>query len=340
MSEQRNVLKAIGYGTIASVFLSSTFVINSLLSGSGGYWAWTAALRCVFLVPVLSLVLIFTKQLSPLFAILRQEPVLFIKWGIIGFGILYMSLALASLYSPGWMVAAAFQLNILAGILLSPFIYPDRKRQKIPAKPLMLSLVLVVGVFITQLEKLDTAGSMSEIALSLVIVLAGAIVWPLGNRKLLVALEAKNIQLNATQRVLGMSIGSMPLVLVLVLAAYKNAGLPSFSQCEASAYSALFSGFFGGVAFYKASQMVKHNTVALSTIEATQVFEIFFTLIGEMLLKGASLPGTYGQLGMMIVFVGMAIHMRNTLLHSRTIRRAARPTVNKQEPVGLLVEAV
>ena len=43
---------------------------------------------------------------------------------------------------------------------------------------------------------------------------------------------------------------------------------------------------------------------------------------------------------MMIVLVGMSIHMRNTLLHSRTIRKAAQLNVKKQEPVALLLEAV
>ncbi|MEI6949076.1 multidrug resistance efflux transporter family protein [Paraflavisolibacter sp. H34] len=318
MTEQGKALKAIGWGVGASLFLSSTFIINSLIAGSGGYWAWTAALRSLFLIPILGLVVAFTKQLKPLLAALRQHPGVFIKWGTIGFGFLYTLLAVASLLSPGWMVAATFQVNILAGMLLAPFIYPDH-RKAVPRKALLLSLIIIAGVFVMQLEKLDQLDSGATVLLSFLLVLLGAIVWPLGNRKLLVDLEQKGVQLNALQRVLGMSIGCLPLLIVLCGLGFVQSGLPSMAQCQASLWSALFSGFLGGVGFYQATQMVNRNPVALSTIEATQVFEILFTLLGEMILKGTPFPGVYGQLGLLIVLVGMLLHFRNTWNHSKTI---------------------
>jgi hypothetical protein len=135
----------------------------------------------------------------------------------------------------------------------------------------------------------------------------------------LVDLEQKGLRLNALQRVLGMSIGCLPLLVVLSVIGYLNAGLPSLAQCESSVYSALFSGFLGGVGFYQATQMVNRNPVALATIEATQVFEILFTLIGEMVLKGTPFPGVYGQVGIFIVLLGMLFHFRNTWNHSKRL---------------------
>jgi hypothetical protein len=319
MTEQSRAVRALVWGVVASLFLSSTFIINSLLANSGGYWAWTAALRSIFLIPVLGLVVFFAKQLKPLLNAIKQAPVVFIKWGIIGFGLLYTSLAIASLLSPGWMVAATFQINILAGILLAPFIYTD-KRKFIPRKALVLSVIIISGVFVMQFEKMSQLHSAANVLLSFLIVLLGAVVWPLGNRKLLVDLEHKGLHLNALQRVLGMSIGSLPLLIILSVIGFMKAGLPSLAQCESSFYSALFSGFLGGVGFYQATQMVSKNPVALATIEATQVFEILFTLIGEMILKGTPFPGFYGQMGLLIVLTGMLFHFRNTWNHNKKLQ--------------------
>lgn len=312
MDKKQNSLKAVGCGIIASLFLSSTFIINSVLANSGGYWAWTAVLRSLFLIPILAVVLLFSGKLKPLLSAIRIQPMIFVRWGVLGFGVLYASLALASLFSPGWMVAAVFQINILAGMLLSPYIYTDHRRN-VPKKPLLISALIVTGVFIMQLEKLNQVHSAQAALLSFLLVLAGAVVWPVGNRKLLVDLEKKNIQLDATQRVLGMTIGSLPLLIALSLMGFARAGLPAFSQCEASFYSALFSGFLGGVGFYHATQMVKNQPAALAAVEATQVFEIFFALIGEMMLTGASFPGFYGVLGMLVVLLGMGVHFINII---------------------------
>jgi len=318
MTEQKKVINAIGWGVIASLFLSSTFIINSLLAGSGGYWAWTAALRSLFLIPILGIVVFAAKQLTPLIKAFLQEPKIFIKWGIVGFGVLYTSLAIASLLSPGWMVAATFQINILAGILLAPFIYPD-ERKFIPRRALILSAIIIAGVFVMQFEKMSQLHSTGNVLLSFFIVLLGAVVWPLGNRKLLVDLEHKGVHLNALQRVLGMSVGCLPLLLILSAIGYMKVGLPPVAQCQSSFYSALFSGFLGGVGFYQATQMVKKNPVALAAIEATQVFEILFTLAGEMILKGTPLPGFYGRIGLLIVLSGICFHFWNTLQHSKKL---------------------
>ncbi len=308
-------MKAIIWGVMASLFLSSTFIINSLITGSGGHWAWTAALRSIFLIPILGIVVFLAGQLKTTIAAIKQAPLIFIKWGLIGFGCLYTLLSIASLWSPGWMVAATFQVNILAGILLAPLIYPDH-RKIIPKKALIISVVILSGVFIMQLEKLRELQSIGYTILSFCLVIVGAVVWPLGNRRLMVDLEQKGLQLNALQRVLGMSIGCLPLLIILSVIGYIKSGPPTMVQFEASILSALFSGFLGGVGFYQATQIVSKNTVALAAIEATQAFEILFTLIGEMILTGAQFPGVYAQIGFCVVLIGISIHFWNTWRHA------------------------
>jgi drug/metabolite transporter (DMT)-like permease len=317
MDEHKKAIGAIGVGVVSSLFLSGTFVINSLLSLSGGHWAWTATLRSILLIPLLGLVLLCGGKFTPLLQAIRKEPAIFLRWGILGFGILYTALAMASLYAPAWLIAATFQINILAGMLLSPFIYRD-ERAKIPKKTFLLSSLICLGVVLIQFEKIDSLGSVHSTIFAFLLVLMGAFAWPLGNRKLLVDLEEKGIHLNAIQRVLGMTIGSLPLLLLLGCIGYRSAGLPSLGQIESSAWSALLSGFLGGVGFYQATQMVKRNSVALATVEATQVFEIFFALIGEFLLTGIRLPGGWGLLGLVIISLGMLVHCNTTLRYSKT----------------------
>lgn len=316
MTAQKKTLIAIAWGIGASVFLSSTFIINSLISGSGGYWAWTAALRSTFLIPILGVVLLAKKQLWNTLKTIGQYPMLFFKWGTVGFGMLYTFLALASLWAPGWLVAAGFQLNILAGILLAPLIYPDHRRA-IPKRPLLLTLMILVGVIMMQFDKLRSLDNAGSMLLSLGMVLIGAIVWPLGNRKLLVDLECKQTEMNALQRVFGMTVGCLPLLLVLCVIGFVKSGPPTYTQCQASLLSAIFSGLIGGVSFYQATQLVSKNTVALAAIEATQALEILFTLIGEMVLKGVGLPGMYACLGFAVITAGLLVHFWNTWNHGR-----------------------
>jgi len=315
---QRNILKAILYGVVASMFLSSTFIINSLISGAGGHWAWTAALRTLFLIPILCLVVWMGGKLKETITAIRQSPWIFFKWGTIGFGCLYTLLAIASLWSPGWMVAATFQINILAGILLAPLIYPDDRRI-VPKRPLILSMIILAGVFLIQLEKLTQLHGAGKTVLSFLIVLAGAVLWPLGNRKLMVDLEQKGLQLNALQRVLGMSIGCIPLLVILAAIGFSRSGAPTLAQCTSSCLSALFSGLLGGVGFYQATQIVSKNTVALAAIEATQALEIFFTLIAEMVLRGTAFPGFYPRIGFAIVLLGVTIHFWNAWRHTKKL---------------------
>lgn len=312
MKSTHPVVKAIFWGIIASFFLSATFLINSLIANSGGHWAWTANLRTLFLIPLLTVVLFFSKQLKPLITALRIAPLLFVKWGLIGFGVLYTLIALASLLSPGWMVAASFQINILAGMLLAPFIYKDHRRF-IPKTSVLLSVLILIGVLVMQFEKEGQVGSITNALISFGLALVGSIVWPLGNRKLMVKLEERGMKLNAIQRVLGMSVGCIPLIIVLAMVGFQQSGWPPAEQVEASMLSALFSGFLGGVAFYHATHLVHHQPTAIAAIEAIQALEIVFTLAGEMILLHAAFPGFYGRLGMLIVLAGLILHFMNAM---------------------------
>ena len=49
--------RALVYGVLASFFFAFTFVFNRSMNLSGGDWMWSAALRFLFMLPMLALIL-------------------------------------------------------------------------------------------------------------------------------------------------------------------------------------------------------------------------------------------------------------------------------------------
>lgn len=323
-------MKAISLGVLATVFLSMTFIANSLMATGGGHWAWTTALRYLLLLPLLLIMALAKRQLKPLLQAMRQAPLTWLRWGTLGYGVFYLCLTYASLLAPGWLVAATFQTTILAGLLIAPLIYKDH-RAKAPRKALIISSVIVSGILVMQVQKFGSIGSEGAgVLVSFVLALAAAFLWPLGNRKLMLELEEQGVDLNATQRVLGMTLGCVPLLLLLAGYGYYTVGLPPVGQVTGMLAAALCAGLFGGIIFYKAMQLVRHNAVAMATVEATQVMAILFTLIGEVLLTGLPWPGIYGNLGLLIILLGVCGYFILSVRHGRNtdrqVYRMARET--------------
>lgn len=325
-NESINTLKAIALGVLATFFLSMTFIANSMLATGGGHWAWTTALRYLLLLPILVGMLSANRKLKPLLHAMRQSPRIWLRWGTWGFGVFYACLSYASLLAPGWLVAATFQTTVLAGLLIAPFIYKDH-RAKVPKKALLISSLIVSGIMVMQVDNLGSVRNGSGMILSFALALGAAFLWPLGNRKLLLELEKQDLQLNATQRVLGMTFGCVPLLLVFSGLGFYQAGLPKLDQVYGSLITAVCSGILGGILFYKAVQMVKHNPVALATVEATQVIAILFTLLAEVALKGVHWPGFYGNLGLLIILIGVGCHFILSYRYGRRADRQHKPSV-------------
>lgn len=277
------------------------------MATSGSHWAWTASLRYLLLLPMLLLIVAAQKKAKALVKTVRMNSKMFLIWGNVSFGIFYGFLTYASLYGPGWLVAAGFETTILAGLILSPVIYKDH-RAKVPANAFILSSVLVVCIIIMQIDRFEIISDGKAVGTSLLFSVIAAFLWPLGNRKLLLTMELKNIQLNSFQRVLGMTIGSLPSLIVLAMLGFYESGLPGKFQLVTSMLAALLSGVLGSVLFYRAIQLVKDNSVALATVEATQVTTIFFTLFAEVLIKGMEWPGVVGVTGCALMIIALVYY--------------------------------
>ncbi|WP_161888372.1 multidrug resistance efflux transporter family protein [Pontibacter russatus] len=300
-------LKAIALGSAACVFFSSTYILNSFLSSRGGHWAWTTGLRTTFLVLLLLAVLAAKGQLGQLLRVMRQNLRVWLVWGGVAFGLSYIFLTCAASFGPGWLVAGVFQFTIVAGILLSPFLYKDH-RAKVPLRALLLSLLIMAGIACMQWSQRNGSYTPHQLWWCIGLVMLAAFAWPLANRKLLLHVEEEGHSLSAMQRVAGTALGSLPVQLMLLLYGYFQVGLPGQGQLLTVFLISLSSGVVGCILFFKAMHLARSSAASLAAVEATQSIEILVTVIGEVLLLGVSWPNWLGNLGMLLIICGLVLY--------------------------------
>jgi uncharacterized membrane protein len=266
---------------------------------SGGSWIWSASLRYLFMLPFLLLLVYRRKNLKQLWEVMMERPKTWLLWSTIGFGIFYALVCFSIVYSPGWLIAGTWQITIISGTLLVPLF-----SQKIPIKGLMMSMLILVGIALMQLEHANSI-TTKELILGTVPVIIATFMYPLGNRKMM---EVCDGRLDAYQRVLGMTIASMPFWIIISIYGLWETGLPSNSQVTQSILVAVNSGVIATILFFKATDMVRGNMQKLGAIEATQSLEVPFALIGEIIFLSVAVPSSQAWIGMGIIIIGMILH--------------------------------
>ena len=313
--ERRDILQVIMIGILASLFFSSTFILNRAMDLSGGSWIWSASLRYLFTVPFLMVIVMARRNMGILITDMKSRPLKWLLWSSIGFGLFYAPLCFAATYGPAWLVAGTWQFTIVAGSLLAPFFYKKTKtatgiqkeRHKIPVREVVTSAFILIGVGLIQAR--DTENSnVAELIIGILPVLIAAFAYPLGNRKMMSICEGR---LDVYQRVLGMTIASIPFWLLLVCYGVTTVGVPSLEQTIQSLIVAIFSGIIATVLFFYATDQAKGNPKQLAIVEATQAGEVAFTVIGEVLFLGGALPMGWPLVGIIIVIIGMILHSLN-----------------------------
>lgn len=58
--------------------------------------------------------------LGRIFREIRRQPLTWLWWSTVGFGLFYAPLSLGSQYGEAWLTAATWQVTIVAGVLLTP----------------------------------------------------------------------------------------------------------------------------------------------------------------------------------------------------------------------------
>jgi drug/metabolite transporter (DMT)-like permease len=142
---------------------------------------------------------------------------------------------------------------------------------------------------------------------ALACVVACAFAYPLGNRGLLLHLERSGEPLNATQRVFGLTLASLPAWLALAAWAWTHAGPPPVLQLEMAFGVALSSGVIATILFFQATGMVRTNPVALGAAEAMQAAEVLFAMLLGALFLGEPWPRGQALLGAWLVVAGIVL---------------------------------
>ncbi|MCM3768740.1 multidrug resistance efflux transporter family protein [Neobacillus niacini] len=305
-------MRPIILGIFAAFFFAFTFILNRSMDLAGGSWIWSASLRYIFMIPFLLIIVIARRNLKSLLVEMKNYPGQWVLWSFVGFGLFYAPLCFSAAYAPGWLIAATWQVTIISGSLLAPLFYETvmtksgsiSVRGKIPYKGLGMSLIILFGIILMQLRQ---AGNLSTMAIILGIapVVIASFAYPLGNRKMMDLCRGR---LDVFQRVLGMTLASMPLWILVSLYGLLSDGLPSVEQTFQSGLVAISSGVIATILFFQATDLVRGNMQKLAAVEATQSMEVLFALLGEVWLLHTELPDLISWAGILLVMGGMVLH--------------------------------
>ncbi|MCM3619856.1 multidrug resistance efflux transporter family protein [Sutcliffiella horikoshii] len=301
-------MKAILIGVVASMFFAVTFILNRSMELSGGSWLWSSSLRFFFMVPFLFVIVWIRGNLGQLFREMRSAPLAWLLWSFTGFVLFYGPITFAAAYGPGWLVAGTWQLTIIAGVLLGPFFYKmvqgKKVRERIPMRGLVISFIIFAGVLLIQTQQgSGLTGTM--VLYGILPVAIASFAYPLGNRKMM---EVCGGRLDTFQRVLGMTLATIPVWLIVAATGFISVGAPSQEQVLQTFIVAISSGVIATTLFFVATDMVRDSQEQLAAVEATQSTQVLFVLIGEVLLLSTPLPNGMGMLGLFVIIIGMLLH--------------------------------
>ncbi|ARK31564.1 DMT family transporter [Halalkalibacter krulwichiae] len=305
-------MKEIGLGIIASIFFAVTFILNRSMELSGGSWLWSSSLRFLFMVPFLVLIVFYRNNIKQLFYEMKKQPFQWLLWSFVGFVLFYAPITFAAAYGPGWLVAGTWQLTIVAGTLLGPLFWQTiqtkngqtKVRSRIPLKALAISSIILIGVVLIQVERASNL-PLQTILIGVIPVAIAAFAYPLGNRKMM---EVCGGRLDTFQRVLGMTLATIPFWLVIAAFGFVSVGAPSSDQVLQSFIVAVSSGIIATTLFFIATDRVRGDQGKLAAVEATQSTQVLFVLIGEILLLSAPFPNGLAITGLFIIVCGMLLH--------------------------------
>ena len=292
-------VKAVLLGIAGSFFFAFNFILIRSMNLGGGYFMWTAVLRYMFTLPLMALLLIKGNGFKKVFESIGRQPLRWLVWSTVGFGLFYAPLSAAAIYGESWFTAAVWQFTIVAGVLLTPLF-----GKRIPVKNLLCSMLIVAGIILMQYSKIRM-GVEANWPMLIITMGIAAFSYPLGNRKMMALCENK---FSSVQRVFGMTLCSMPFWIILGGVGIGRAGIPSSGQTIQAFFVALFSGVIATILFFGATDLVKDNPKRLAIIEATQSGEVVFTLLLGVIILKDNVPNILSMIGLLMIVVGMIIN--------------------------------
>lgn len=306
------MVKLIFLGLLSGLFFSSTFVLNELMSLEGGHWVWSASLRYAYMILFLSILIWVTqgfRAISNLTHIFLNHWKFWIVTGCVGFGAFYALICFSADYTPGWVIAATWQVTIIASLIILMVF-----GRTFPKKVWLFSSIIFIGVLLINISHVDEF-EYKDLILGGLPVLIAAFCYPLGNQ---LVWEAQNNHVslpninspllkNPFNRVWLLSIGSLPLWLVLI--AIYTPPAPNRGQFINTGLVALLSGVVATSIFLYARNKAKQSS-EIAGVDATQSSEVVFAMIGSLLLLDSVLPDLISLIGLGLVFCGLVLFVK------------------------------
>ena len=311
-------MKEIWIGVLSSVFFAVTFILNRSMELSGGSWLWSSSLRYFFMVPFLIAIVAYRKGFAPMRKEMKEKTLPLFIWSVVAFVLFYAPLTYAAAFSPGWLLAGTWQLTIVAGVLLAPFFTimtqsengEHKFRQKVPLLSFGITLIILAGVVLIQIPHAQSV-DVRTLLFGIIPILFAAFAYPLGNRK---TMELLGSRLDTFQRVLAMTLMTIPVWIGIAIYAFLTVGPPSTGQITQSFIVGLSSGVIATTLFFMATDRVRGDQSKLAAVEATQSTQLIFVMLGEMAILGIALPGPIALIGIVIIIAGMALHSLHSVL--------------------------
>ncbi len=307
------MLKLIGLGILSGAFFSTTFILNEAMSLKGGHWFWSASLRYLFMIVFLTVIILFTRGRRQLWGVVKLFFSHFGFWiiaGSIGFGAFYSLICFSADFSPGWVIAATWQFTVVASLFIFMLF-----GKRFPLRVWFFSGIIFFGVILVNLSHIETF-DMNALLLGGFPVLAAAFCYPFGNQLVWEAGHGGNKRVpnisspllhNAFNKVLLLTLGSMPLW--LILAVFIQPPAPSFSQVMNTSFVALFSGVFATSIFLYARNLATGSS-QLAGVDATQASEVVFALLGGLVFLGGKPPGMASVIGIVLIIAGLGFFVK------------------------------
>ncbi|MFO7713725.1 multidrug resistance efflux transporter family protein [Desulfosarcina sp.] len=306
------MVRLILIGLLSGFFFSSTFVLNRMMSLGGGHWVWSASLRYLYMILLLTAWLVVfrgTAAFARTLGLFFNHAGFWMAAGGIGFGAFYALICFSADYAPGWIVATTWQFTIIATlVVLTAF------GRRFPRRIWLFSTIVFAGVFLVNISQ---AGAVdpAELVNGALPVLIAAFCYPIGNQ---LVWEAKTghsrlPDISGSElehpfvKVLLMCLGSVPFWCLLV--AVTAPPPPAVGQIVNTALVALFSGVMATSLFLFARNESKSGS-QLAAVDATQSSEVIFALAGEILIIGAAPPNALGVVGILVTGAGLVLFVR------------------------------
>jgi drug/metabolite transporter (DMT)-like permease len=224
-------IRAVSIALVSTLFFSTTFVLNRRLVTSQGAnaWLWGVILRYLFTVVLLAPLVLPSKEFPTLRREIRLHWGEWLKWSFIGFGVFGTCLTWAASSGPSWLIAGGWQTTVIAGPIVGVFFYRGRHRS-FDLETFSYGLMILAGVLLMQFSEARHSVVGVSLLLPLGAVLVAAFAYPLGNRMLLLSLEARTYTISTLHRVFGMTLASLFLWIPLSIVAWVIEGLPTFQE--------------------------------------------------------------------------------------------------------------